>query len=166
MLPEQLQAELELSGWVRSRHCGDFTEISVSIGAIGILELRMIECVERVSTKLHVHRLTQGNHFSSAYVPIIDSRTGHDIGAGISEVIGRGRGITGGIEPVVAVAANILVFQAGPAVASLVGAKLRHRVHGCAAGSQHGEGISLREGGNRIERPAAYDAVQSGRNPV
>lgn len=129
-LPEQLQGKLELSGWT---HRCDLSEVRIRHRAVGIQKLCMIERVERICPELQVHRLAQRNKLSGPYVIIVDSRTGDDIRSGVPEEIGRGCRETGSIEPVVAITTDVLVRQTGPSVACLVGAKLRHRVHGRTA---------------------------------
>jgi PAS domain S-box-containing protein len=64
-LPEQLQAELELSGRAYSR---DLSEIGIGHIAVGIEKLRVIERVERIGPKLQIYRLAQGNEFPNANV--------------------------------------------------------------------------------------------------
>lgn len=99
----------------------------------------MVKRVERVSTNLQGHGFPKTHELPGADIPIVDSGPGNDIRSSVAEVVWLGLRKARGIEPIVTVAPDILVFQAGSAVAKLIGTVIGHWVHRGAACGQYGK---------------------------
>ena len=71
----------------------------------------MIHGVERLGPEFETRPVMQRNQPGNANVPVVHARTGEDVRAGVAEHVRPGHGKAGGIDPVMAVAADVLIAQ-------------------------------------------------------